>query len=202
MIAAVHRALLLVVSAPSGAGKTTLCHRLMTEFPSIRYSISCTTRAPRAGERDGHDYHFLSERDFEVRRAAGEFLEYACVHDHWYGTLRQPVREALAAGGDVIMDIDVQGAATLRAGIRERLDDPLHDAYVDVFIAPPSLDSLRDRLQARGQDAPDVIARRLKNAENEMARWREYRYLVVNDQLDAAYDQLRAIVLAERCRVF
>ena len=133
--------LLLVVSAPSGAGKTTLCDRLRAEFPAIRYSVSCTTRGPREGEVDGEDYHFLSEAEFRRRLAAGEFLEHAVVHGHLYGTLRSEVADGMTAGRDVLMDIDVQGAAQIRAALAGLPPDhPLRRGYTDVFIAPPSLD--------------------------------------------------------------
>lgn len=196
------RSLLIVVSAPSGGGKTTLCERLMAEFHQMVYSVSCTTRAPRDGEQDGTDYYFISESEFRRRVDAGEFLEHANVHGHLYGTLRRYVERGFASGRDVLMDIDVQGAAQ----IRDRLNalpvtDPLRRGFVDVFIAPPSLEVLRKRLLLRGKDADDVIERRLRQAENELQRWPEYRYLIVNDRLDASYDSLRAIIVAEHRRV-
>jgi guanylate kinase len=192
---------LLVVSAPSGAGKTTLCGRLRAEFPRIVYSVSCTTRAPRPEERDGVDYRFLEEAEFVRRVAAGEFLEHACVHGHYYGTLRAPVATALAQGRDVLMDIDVQGAAQVRAIVTAAPEtDPLRRAYTDVFIEPPSLDVLRARLERRGQDSAETIARRLAQAVEELTRRNEYRYLIVNDALEVAYDQLRAVYIAEHCR--
>jgi guanylate kinase len=195
----VHRPLLIVVSAPSGAGKTTLCDRLLAEHPSMVYSISCTTRAPRGDEVDGRDYHFLSASEFERRVAAGEFIEHARVHGNWYGTLRQTVLESLSAGKDVLMDIDVQGAALIRA-VAQGSAGLLKTGYVDVFIAPPSLEALRLRLTVRNEDTPEVIERRIKNAVVEMARWREYQYMVINDELDEAYVELRAVVRAEHCR--
>ncbi len=194
------RPLLLVVSAPSGAGKTTLCDRLLAESPGMVYSISCTTRAPRGNEVNGQDYHFLSEAEFERRVKAGEFLEYATVHGRQYGTLRQAVVEALAAGRDVLMDIDVQGAAQIRRAAMGA-EGPLKRAYVDVFVAPPSIEALRERLSKRSEDTPAVIEQRLQNARSELECWRDYDYLIVNDQLDEAYRQLRAIVGAEHCRV-
>ena len=196
----ITRPLLLVVSAPSGAGKTTLCDRLLAESPGMVYSISCTTRAPRGSEVDGQDYHFLSEPEFARRVAAGEFLEQATVHGRRYGTLRQAVVEALAAGRDVLMDIDVQGAAQIRRAALEG-DGPLKRAYVDVFIAPPSIEALRERLSKRSEDTPAVIEQRVQNARGELDCWPDYRYLVVNDRLEEAYQQLRAIVSAEHCRV-
>ena len=193
---------LLIVSAPSGAGKTTLCERLLAEFPSIEYSVSCTTRAPRVGEVDGEDYHFLSEADFRLRLDAGEFLEHATVHGHLYGTPRSLVERSLRAGRDVLMDIDVQGAAQIRAAARRAPpEDPVRRGYVDVFIAPPSLAVLRQRLVGRGTDAPDVVERRLRKAEAEMARAGEYLHTVVNDVLDDAYARLRAVFLGARGRI-
>ena len=193
------RPLLLVVSAPSGAGKTTLCDRLLKDNPNIVYSVSCTTRAPRGSEVDGQDYHFLSAKEFERRVKAGEFIEHAVVHGHRYGTLRQTVANALAAGRDVLMDIDVQGAALIRSAAAD--DSLLRNAYVGIFIAPPSLAVLRDRLQKRKEDTAEVIERRLRNAEQELARWREYTYLVINDDLERACADLQAIVTAEHCRI-
>jgi len=196
-----QRPVLLVVSAPSGAGKTTLCERLLDEFPALRYSVSCTTRSPREGERDGVDYSFLSVGEFERRVARGDFLEHAVVHGNHYGTPRRHIEEAFAAGRDVLMDIDVQGAAQIR-DLLSRADaaDPLRAAFVDVFIAPPSIDVLRQRLAARGTDSADTIARRMAQAVGEMERRGEYRYVIVNDLLDVSYDALRSILIAERHR--
>jgi len=194
--------ILLVVSAPSGAGKTTLCDRLRAEFDSIVYSVSCTTRPPRAGEVNGVHYTFLDETEFERRAAAGAFLEHARVHGHRYGTPRAAVAAALASGRDVLMDIDVQGAALLRNAVSAGpADDPLRRAFVDVFIEPPSIEALRERLERRAQDSAETIARRLRQAGEEMSRRGEYRYAVVNDRLDLAYDALRAIFIAEHCRL-
>lgn len=196
------RSLLIVVSAPSGGGKTTMCERLMAEFHQMLYSVSCTTRAPRDGETDGTDYYFISEAEFQRRVAAGEFIEHARVHNHYYGTLRRFVERGFASGRDVLMDIDVQGAAQIREHLRTLPEhDPLRRGFVDVFIAPPSIDVLRKRLLLRGKDADVVIERRLQQAEKELERWRDYQYLIVNDRLDASYDALRAIVLAEHRRV-
>jgi len=203
MIELPRRPLLLVVSAPSGAGKTTLCERLLGEFDSIHYSVSCTTRPPREGEVDGRDYFFLNESEFRAKVAAEEFLEHADVHGAMYGTLRRFVTDGFAAGKDVLMDIDVQGAAQIRDRVcAAGSDDPLRRAYIDIFIAPPSLDALRKRLQSRGKDSDAVIDRRVKQAERELSHWLEYQYLIVNDRLDASYDALRAIVLAERHKIF
>lgn len=193
--------LLLIVSAPSGAGKTTLCERLLAANPGMVYSVSCTTRAPRDGERDGVNYTFLAEAEFLDRVREGLFLEHAKVHGHWYGTLSGPVRAALGSGSDVLMDIDVQGAAQIRAAVaRLPREDLLRRAYADVFIYPPSLDELRRRLTSRGKDAPETVDRRLRQAGIEMASGGEYRYALVNDELDRAAGILGAIVTAERHR--
>ena len=202
MIAPEHRPLLIVISAPSGTGKTTLCDRLISEFRSMKYSVSCTTRAPRDGEIDGVDYHFISEEQFEERIRQGAFLEYAEVHGKRYGTLKKAVIDHLAGGIDVLMDIDVQGAEQIRRTIQSvGTDDYLRKAYLDVFIAPPSMEVLRARLKGRGKDADDVIERRMQQVEKEIACWRAYDYFIINDRLDATYDILRSIIIAEHHRL-
>lgn len=191
----------LVVSAPSGAGKTTLCRRLLSEFPGFRYSVSCTTRPPRAGETHGRDYFFLNEQEFRKRVERREFLEYAEVHGHWYGTLRQQAEDVLRGGLDVLLDIDVQGAAQIRTLLRTYpASDLLRRAYVDVFITAPSLAELRRRLESRGQDAPAVIDRRMRQAQTETERSGEYMFTLVNDDLERAYKEFRAVVAAARQR--
>lgn len=187
--------LLIVISAPSGAGKTTLCDRLRERHTDIEYSVSCTTRPPRGSEVDGEDYHFLTAEAFERKVQAGEFLEQARVHGYRYGTLQATVRRALAAGRHVLMDIDVQGARQIRERVAA-LDaaDPLRAGFLDIFIAPPSLDVLRERLKRRGEDSDETIARRLANAEREMAEQGRYRRVVVNDDLDTAYRELEGIL--------
>lgn len=193
---------LLIVSAPSGAGKTTLCRRLMEECgDTLQYSVSWTTRPPRSRESDGEHYRFVDESAFLREVERGGFLEFARVHGYWYGTPKSSVETALAAGIDVIMDIDVQGAAQIRETLR-RIPElaPLRAAFADVFIRPPSLAELRRRLETRGQDAPDVIERRIRQAHAEMNQAGEYRYWVTNDELDRAYDALRSILIAERHR--
>ncbi len=177
----------LVLSAPSGTGKTTLIKRLLAEFPHFGYSVSCTTRQPRQGEEHGKDYFFLSREEFERRRAEQAFAEWAEVHGNFYGTPLAPVKEMLHQGQDVLFDIDVQGAAQLRLTLEEA-------AFV--FILPPSMAELERRLRGRGLDDEATIQRRLTNARQEMLEARWYDALVVNDALDAAYDALRAVYLA------
>lgn len=188
--------LLIVMSAPSGAGKSTLCDLLLQEFPEISYSVSCTTRAPRGEEEDGQDYFFLTPAEFDRYVAEGLLLEHATVHGNRYGTPEAPVREAFAEGQSVLMDIDVAGAGQVRqyvASLPE--DDPLRQGFVDIFIEPPDMEELRRRLEGRGEDAPETIELRLRNAQGEMDRAGEYRYRVVNDDLQMAYRRLRDILL-------
>lgn len=196
------RPLLVVVSAPSGAGKTTLCQMLLKRCPALRYSVSCTTRRPREGEIDGESYHFLDEAGFEIRAAAGEFLEHASVHGAMYGTLRSTVEEILVAGNDVIMDIDVQGADQIRRRVAALPpEDPVRRGYIDIFVAPPSVEDLRRRLLGRAKDSEDVIERRVGQAEAEMAEIDRYMYCVVNDELEPAARGLESILTAEHHRL-
>jgi guanylate kinase len=184
---------LFVLSAPSGAGKTTLCSALRHK-PDFVYAVSCTTRAPRAGEIDGEDYHFLSDQEFDRRVSAGEFLEYAEVHDRKYGTLKGPVIENLRKGIDVLIDIDTKGAANIRAcGDRFILE-----ALADVFIMPPNLEELRRRLMKRGTETEEQIATRLRNAAAEMERWREYKYTLISGSMEEDIEKFRAVMRAER----
>ena len=183
--------LFIVLSAPSGCGKSTLVDMLLQEYPDICYSISCTTREPRGEEEDGLDYHFKTKERFEELIKEDAFIEYAKVHDNYYGTLKAPIQEVLAEGNSMILDIDVQGAAKVRDYVRRLPNtDPLKIGYVDVFVNPPSLEELRARLEGRGTDAPDVIEKRLANAEGEMARAGEYMFQVTNDDLGHCYKRL------------
>jgi guanylate kinase len=182
-----------VISGPSGSGKSTLCDRLRADRPGIRYSVSCTTRAPRGDEQDGRDYFFLTDEAFAEQVRNGAFLEHAVVHGHSYGTLRNTVEQALDGGRSVLLDIDVQGAAQLRASVR-RADGRLQRDLLDIFIAPPSIDALRERLEHRGEDAPEVIAQRLRNAAAEMEHAGAYRHVIVNQDLDIAYAELIAVL--------
>ncbi|MDQ3118811.1 MAG: guanylate kinase [Verrucomicrobiota bacterium] len=185
--------ILFVVSAPSGAGKTTLCDALR-QSPDFVYSVSCTTRSPRAGEIGGDDYHFLSEPDFLARIKGGEFLEYAKVHEHYYGTLREPIRASLDAGVDVLIDVDIQGAAA----IRSFQDEFIRRALCDVFIMPPDLEELRRRLTKRGTESAAQIDLRLTNAAREMELWRNYRYTIISKSMEEDLQKFRNIMGAER----
>ncbi len=189
----------LIVSGPSGAGKTTVCRQLQQLMPELHFSVSCTTRPPRAGEEDGADYHFLGAADFRRRIQAGELLEWAEVHDNLYGTLRSEVEERVKGGKDVLLDVDVQGARQIRAATAGTL---LERCVVFVFFAPPSVAELERRLRGRRSDSADAIATRLHNAQGEMTAWREYDYLVVNR--DGAPEEtaaaLAAILQASRLR--
>jgi guanylate kinase len=183
--------LFIVMSAPSGCGKSTLIDMLLQEYHDIVYSISCTTREPRGEEEDGLDYHFLAKERFEQLIREDAFLEYANVHGNYYGTLKSPIVEVLAEGNSMILDIDVQGAAKVRDYVRSLPNtDPLKIGYVDIFINPPSLEELRDRLERRGTDAQAVIEKRMQNAEGEMARAGEYMFQVTNDDLAICYKRL------------
>ncbi|HEY2713466.1 MAG TPA: guanylate kinase [Chthoniobacterales bacterium] len=185
--------ILFVVSAPSGAGKTTLCDALRQTSDFV-YSVSCTTRTPRAGEINGEDYHFLSEKDFLARAEAGEFLEYAEVHGKYYGTLRDPILSNLQKGVDVLIDIDTQGAAAIRA-----YDDAfVRQALADVFIMPPDLEELRRRLTKRGTETGTQIEVRLQTAAREMELWRDYRYTIISRSMEEDLQKFRQIMGAER----
>ncbi|HEY7648554.1 MAG TPA: guanylate kinase [Methylomirabilota bacterium] len=182
---------LFVVSAPSGAGKTTLCREARLRLPDLAYSVSYTTRAPRPGEIGGSDFHFVSEPEFRQLRDGGDFAEWATVHGNLYGTRASVLEAALAEGLDILLDIDTQGAAQLRKRYPEA---------VLVFIVAPSLADLERRLRERRSDAAGDIARRMTRAREEIALWRQYDYLIVNRDLKEAAEQLTAIIVAERSR--
>ncbi len=184
--------ILFVISAPSGAGKTTLVAALR-QTSKLAYSVSCTTRAPRAGEIDGEDYQFLPEADFRARVKAGDFLEYAQVHGDFYGTLRQPVITTLKNGVDVLIDIDTQGAAAIR-----NCNDPfIRQALTDVFIMPPDLEELRRRLMRRGTETAQQIDSRLATAAREIELWRDYRYTIISRSVEEDLQKFRQIMGAE-----
>jgi guanylate kinase len=193
-----QKPLLLVVSAPSGAGKSSLCNRLVEKFPEMIYSISCTTRAPRGNEQNGVHYHFLSEEEFCARMERGEFLEHALVHGNHYGTLKQTVIDALSQGLDIIMDIDVQGAKQIRLAC-EAMDDEsvIKKSLVDMFIAPPSMEELQRRLCGRATDSEEVIAKRMRNATDEMKHQPYYKYTVINDDFEKAVAEICEIIARE-----
>lgn len=182
---------LFIVSGPSGAGKSRISAGVLAQLPGIKFSVSHTTRDPRPSETDGVDYHFVSREEFLKLRAEGEFLESAEVYGNLYGTSARFIEEARAAGFDVLLDVDVQGAQTIRG----RCPDSL-----SVFILPPSFTRLKERLENRQQDKEYVIAQRLLIACDESRRWPEYDYLIINGDLDKAIEELKAIVLAARCR--
>lgn len=185
-----RRGLMIVLSSPSGAGKSTLTRRLLSKNPDMKMSVSATTRGPRSGENDGVDYFFVSKDEFAQMRDEGEFLEYAKVFDNYYGTPRGPVEKALQSGRDVIFDIDWQGA--------QQLSQAASDDLVKIFILPPSKRELERRLTTRAQDSAAVIAKRMAKSESEMSHWAEYDYVIVNQDIDTALDELSTIIQAER----
>ncbi len=191
--------LIIVVSAPSGGGKSSLCQRLLNWSPSMVYSVSCTTRAPRGGEQHGQDYFFLTAAEFERRIAAGDFLEHAQYNGHYYGTPRQCVEEQLASGKDVLLDIEVQGAGQLMERVRGG-GFAYPEALVTIFLMPPSLELLESRLRRRATDSEETIRKRLTLAQREMTHWREYDYVIISGHLDDDFAQGKAIVIAEKCR--
>jgi guanylate kinase len=181
----------VVLSSPSGGGKTTIARMLLERRSDVGYSVSCTTRAPRPGERDGHDYFFVTADEFERRQAAGKFAESASVHGNMYGTLRSEVDRVLSGGQHVVMDIDVQGARQFKSAYPES---------VLVFLLPPSADVLIGRLTNRNTDRPEQVKRRLTEARAELSAVGDYHYVVVNDALESAYQQVSAIIDAEAVR--
>ena len=187
-----RRGMMLVLSSPSGAGKTTLSRRLLAEDGGVALSISVTTRKMRPGEQDGRDYHFIDRKHFNAMVKSGELLEYAEVFDHSYGTPAKPVMDALAAGHDVLFDIDWQGTQQLR--------DKARGDLVSVFVLPPSIPELERRLRARAQDDYDTILHRMAKAADEMSHWAEYDYVVINRDLDQAFADVKAVLAAERLK--
>jgi guanylate kinase len=187
-----RRGIMLVVSSPSGAGKTTLTRNLLEQEENVSLSVSVTTRERRSSEIDGVHYHFISKRRFESMRDSDDLLEYAEVHGNYYGTPREEVEKTLSAGRDMLFDIDWQGTQQLYAKMRSDV--------VSVFVLPPSAEELKHRLERRAEDASDVIIRRLKNAAEEIPHWNEYDYVLVNRDLDKSFMRLRAILTAERLK--
>ncbi|HJS23847.1 MAG TPA: guanylate kinase [Pyrinomonadaceae bacterium] len=188
---ATNRGTLFVVSSPSGGGKGTIIRHVLDVVDNLSYSVSYTTRAPRQGEVDGREYFFISRETFEEMVAAGEFLEWACVHGNLYGTAKNQVIEETNAGADIILEVDVQGAAS----VRQLLMDS-----VSIFILPPSYEVLKQRLIARGTDSPEELAVRLRNAPDELKQYSAFDYVIINDEIERASGQLASIIYAERAR--
>ena len=188
----------LVVSAPSGGGKTTVCNRLLASDLGLRRAITCTTRAPRAGEVDGKDYYFLTKDQFESKKAAGEFLEWANVYGNFYGTLKSEIIRRLESGQDVIVSVDVQGVASIAKMAKS--DPVLSASFVSLFIALPSVDALRKRLEGRGSDSPEVIQKRLDTARAEMQTCGGFDYILLSGSMDEDYERAYAVVLAEKMK--
>lgn len=187
-----RRGLLMVLSSPSGAGKTTLARRLIEADAEIAMSVSVTTRPPRPGETDGHDYHFIDDKRFKRMREGGELLEWARVFDNLYGTPRAPVEAAIKSGRDILFDIDWQGA--------QQLSEKMKHDVVRVFILPPSVTALERRLQTRAQDSAEIVRRRMEAASAEISHWPEYDYVIVNANIDGSLAGLKAILTAERLK--
>lgn len=186
-----RKGLMLILSSPSGAGKTTLTRRLLNDYNDITMSVSATTRKPREGEVDGKDYYFVTHDAFNEMVNNNQMLEHATVFENSYGTPREPVEKALESGKDIIFDIDWQGAQQISG----------KEGVVRIFILPPSIDELRNRLKSRAQDSADVIAKRMSEAKNEISHWEAYNYVLVNDDLEVAYENLKNILKAERLKL-
>ncbi|MFQ5738405.1 MAG: guanylate kinase [Acidobacteriota bacterium] len=187
-----NRGNLIIISAPSGSGKTSLASRALREIPGLKFSVSYTTRRPRRGEKQGVEYFFVSQSEFEERILQKGFLEYAHVYGHYYGTSRSFVESEVEAGNDVLLDIDVQGALKVKREIPDA---------VLVFVLPPSLQTLEERLRTRGLDDPEVIEKRLRIAREEIQHYPEYHYAIVNDVIEESLNELKWIILAARCRI-
>ena len=188
-----RRGIMVVLSSPSGAGKTTLTKQILNTSKNILMSVSATTRQPRPGEVDGEDYIFLSKSKFSEMIDNDEFLEYAKVFDNFYGTPRAPVEDALAGGFDIVFDIDWQGA--------QQLTQAAANDLVKIFILPPNVQELENRLRSRAQDSEDVIARRMSKSENEISHWAEYDYIIINKNLETCFKQIESIILTNKSDV-
>jgi guanylate kinase len=196
----VLNSLLIILSAPSGGGKTTLCEQILAGNPSTVRAITCTTRPPRANEKDGVDYYFMDAANFLKRVQAGHFLEHATVYGNSYGTLKSEVLSKLRSGKDVLLSVDVQGAATITE--RSEEESEIKRALVTVFITPPSLAILEERLRKRGQDSPEVIKRRLAVARQEVSQWKHFDYLILSRSIPEDTKRMQAIIAAEKMRQF
>lgn len=188
-----ERGVMFIVSAPSGAGKTTLCRMAVAHFPGMRFAVSYTTRSPRKGEKEGEDYRFVSKATFQEMLERGEFLEWAEVHGAFYGTPKEDVERMLKEGHDVILDIDVQGAKQIKSKGKEG---------VYIFIVPPTLKACIERLRKRGLDLEEEIRKRVENAKKELAEALWYDYIIINDRLEEAFERLKSIIIAEKSRAF
>jgi len=197
-VAALTTPLLVLVSAPSGGGKTTLCEQLLRARPQMARAVTCTTRPPREGERDGVDYYFLDATNFLKRVQAGNFLEHATVYGNSYGTLKAEVLGKLRQGKDVLLNVDVQGAAAIRERAQE--DGELKEALVTVFLTPVSLTVLEQRLRKRGTDSPAAVQKRLSVARQEITQWKNFDYLIVSSSIDEDLRRMQAIIEAEKLR--
>lgn len=189
-----RRGLLIILSSPSGAGKSTLSKRLREWDPTIEFSVSATTRAPRSGEEDGVDYHFLTEEAFKETVAKDGMLEHAHVFGNFYGSPKAPVQKAIDNGADVLFDVDWQGAQQISRS-------SLQDHVLSIFVLPPSIKELRRRLESRGQDAAEVIQKRMSKSWDEISHWDGYNYVLINDDLDTTFERLKAIISAERLKL-
>ncbi|MEO1701675.1 MAG: guanylate kinase [Pseudomonadota bacterium] len=187
-----RRGLMLVLSSPSGAGKSTIARNLLEQDDDFELSVSVTTRGRRASEIEGVHYRFIDEKTFLRMRDDDEFIEYAQVHGNYYATPRSPVEDAMSDGRDMLFDIDVQGGLQMMEKVRADV--------VSIFILPPSMDELEARLNRRAEDAPEVIAKRLVNAREEIGHWRDYDYVIINDDLNMAFEAVRSIIMAERLK--
>lgn len=202
MTATAKQGCLLVMSGPSGAGKSTLCRPLLESEATLEFSVSCTTRSPRPGEVDGIDYFFVSREEFLTKIEESAFLEYAEVHGNFYGTLKSAVEARMLAGFDVLLDIDVQGAIQIQDYLKAGTGgDTLATHSSFIFVGPPSYDALESRLRGRGTEEEEVIQRRLHNARTELTFWTKYDFLVVNDDLEVAREELKSVLYACRCKV-
>jgi guanylate kinase len=182
----------VIVSGPSGTGKSTVCDELKKLVPDLGFSISCTTRSPRPGEEDGREYYFISRDEFKSKIDKNLFIEYAEVHGNFYGTLRSEVIDRVSAGRDVVLDIDVQGAMQIKKYAES--DELLADSLELVFIGPPSFEELENRLRSRATETEEAIQLRLKNAESELEQWHKYEYLIINNELDEAVSDMKAFL--------